>query len=105
MEWKGRKGWKPAGETRDVMVSLNGNAAVNNPGQGGYEIGPVIQKNASLQVNSDYYVPLAKFNGSGELPWNASWALDLWGTIYQHVVGDIPQNEWYNTGTYSSPLW
>jgi len=106
MEWKGSSGsWKPAGETRDVSVSLNGNAAVSNPGQGGYEIGPVILTSSSLQVNSDYYVPLAKFNGSGTLPGSTSWALDLWGTIYQHVVGDITANEWYNTGTSTSPLW
>ncbi|HTN05950.1 hypothetical protein [Agriterribacter sp.] len=106
MEWKNSKGkWKPAGETRDVSVNISGQATINTPGQGGYAIGPLIQQNNSLQVNSDYIIPLAHFNGSGTLPSNAQWSLDLTGTIYQHVVGDISQNAWYNTGTLQSPLW
>lgn len=105
MEWKNSNGkWRPAGETRDLTVNISGNATLRNAGTGGYEFGPTISHNNSTQVNSDYYVGLAKYNGSG-IPPAQDWQLDLWGTIYQHVVGDLTSNAWYNTGTSTSPLW
>lgn len=106
MEWKTSKGkWRPAGETRDVSVNIQSNAILKDAGVGGYAYGPSISANYSTQTNSDYYVGLARYNGSGTPPSSQYWQLDLWGTIYQHVVGDNASNAWYNTGTSTSPLW
>ncbi|HMR92223.1 MAG TPA: hypothetical protein PKC69_07905 [Chitinophagaceae bacterium] len=104
LEWKGSK-WRPASELRNINVSLSGTASVNTPGQGTYQLGPTINTNQSVQRNNDYLVPLAQFNGSGTLPGNARWQLNMWGTIYHHIVGDVTSNQWYNAGTSSNPLW
>lgn len=107
MEWKTSRGkWRPAGETRNVTINVTGNATMKNDGGSGYyTAGPEINQNYSLQVNSDHDVILGIYYvdtyGTGEV----QWQLDLWGTIYQHVVGDNVSNGWYNTGTASYPLW
>ena len=107
LEYKGKRpsNWRPAGESRNISVSISGDATFSVPGQGGYENGPLISHNSQVQMSGNYVILLSKFNGSGTLPSNAHWSVHLTGTIYQHVVGDISQNAWYNTGTLQSPLW
>ncbi|MEX6688912.1 hypothetical protein QTN47_15495 [Danxiaibacter flavus] len=76
-----------------------------NFGSGGYQVGPEINLNTGITQSGDYTLLLAQYNGSGitspSQP-TPMWTLDLNGTIYQHVEGDVTSNEWYNTGY---PLW
>jgi hypothetical protein len=106
MEWRGRR-WKPAGETREINYNINcsGSTSVAR-GCGivdnfGFNVNPV----ANTTSNGTYTITMFTFSNltvsnSGYYP--IGWSVNVEGTIYQHVVGDVTSNEWYNTGY---PLW
>jgi hypothetical protein len=106
MEWKGSK-WRPAGETRQITCNLTcqgsttvarGCGIVDYPG---FYITPVI----STTSNTTYTITMGSYFGytvSNSAYYPIGWSINVEGTIYQHVVGDVLSNQWYNTGF---PLW
>ncbi len=107
LEWKGRHGWNTAGETREINydLSCSGNATVAR-GCGivdylGFFSAPV----GSAVQNSNLTLVLVTRSGltvNSPTYFSIGWSLNVSGTIYQHVQGDLSSNEWYNT---AYPLW
>jgi hypothetical protein len=100
MEWKGRT-WKPAGEAREVSYSLTCNNVLLNAPPFGYGIPPNSVFTGTVTQSGDVQRMIAQASGSGTFL-NMGWDVDIRGTIYQHVAGDVQTNEWYNT---ANPLW
>ncbi len=100
MEWRGKK-WKPAGETRQISYNLTSSNVFYGP-----PFGYLIPANTTFTDNvtqsGDVSRMVAQAAGSGTFGSGSGWSIELSGTIYQHVVGDVQSNEWYNTG---NPLW
>ncbi len=114
LEWKGRRYWEPASETREIGFILNGSVTHYN----GLSTNTFpISLTSSVDSNNQYYyidftsIPLFRRSGDvyvnllynrGGLYTGISWAVELNGIIYHHVVNDIPSNGWVNNGY---PLW
>jgi hypothetical protein len=106
LEWRGTK-WRPAGESREINYNLtcSGSTSVAR-GCGIVDyLGFNTTPSGSTVQNSQLNLTLAGFSGytvSNSAYYPIGWAINIEGTIYQHVVGDSQYNEWYNTGY---PLW
>ncbi len=107
LEWKGRRGWNPAGESRNISYNLTCSGSSASPrGCGivdylGFYTTPV----GSTTQSSNLTLVLGTAGGytvssSGYYP--IGWTLSVEGSISQNVVGDVPSNAWTNTGY---PLW
>jgi hypothetical protein len=101
MEWKGKR-WQPAGETRDIALNLTMSNFFYTPSQFTYSIWPAVSINNTYRQAGDLSLILGEAQGYGALTSPSGWSAEISGTIYQHVVGDVQGNEWYNTAT---PLW
>lgn len=106
LEWSSTGSrWRTASELRDIELNLLGSAYINfAPSAQSYQVGPSISRVESFQGQGDIQRGLAQLNGSGTFG-NAYWTINLYGSIAQQVVGDVPQNKWINSGTQFSPLW
>lgn len=104
LEWKG-KNWQPAGEKREISVNLQGEANISQElANLSYSIGPVISKVSYIEQSGDYLIPLARYGGPSDIR-PLVWKLNLHGQIVHHVVGDVPENKWFNMGSLAYPLW
>jgi hypothetical protein len=102
MEWKG-KNWKPATyETKDIICNISYTNNFSAPGYFSYLIPQNNILNFSVTQSGDVQRLIGNVQGSGTFGGNNGWTAGVNGTIYQHVVGDVQSNEWYNT---ANPLW
>lgn len=100
MEWRGKR-WQPAGETRQISYNLTSSNVFYGP-PFGYLIPANTTFTGNVTQSGDVSRMVAQAAGSGTFGSGNGWSIELSGTIYQHVVGDVQSNEWYNTGY---PLW
>jgi hypothetical protein len=102
MEWKGRRGWNPAGESRNISYNLTcSGSSTSARGCGIIDyLGFYVTPSGSETRNSNLTLVLG--GASGYTVAGIGWALSVEGSISQHVVGDVASNAWTNTGF---PLW
>lgn len=92
LEYKGSKGWKAAGEQREISVNVSGSANLYPSGAGGNFKIPYTSYDCS--GNKDFVI----MSVVGSYPWTPSWTVSMTGTIFQHVKGDNSSNAWSNIG-------
>lgn len=106
LEYKTSKGkWRVAGEPRNISINL----AMASPQyySSGSLLVPIVTPSTAVNLtfnNSQdrYNIVLASGSGPTYYGYSPAWNIDVSGTIYQYIVGDLTSNAWYNTG---NPLW
>ena len=105
LEWKGRKWYSGAGETRNINYNLVKDIYLRNvkyPYASAYANIPFTGNISDTRTqNSDLEIRLGAFSGN-TVTGGVYWEVDLRGSIYQYVLGDLPGNAWNNSG---NPLW
>lgn len=100
LEWRSRKGWKPAGEPRAIFVNVVCNSIIYDRSNdlslygftGNYD-------NIQVTTSSDYELSLGAFNNVERK--NIEWDLNVHGSMFLNMVDDVEENIWYLSGS----LW
>jgi hypothetical protein len=101
LEWKGSGSWKVASEQRNIkLTDLHGTAWWGWPKT--YvadldiddEVDSCFSNNGSL--GGEKLVWLTGLDGELYEGQSDNWDLTLYGTIYQHVIGDFQSHAWWN---------
>jgi hypothetical protein len=96
LEWNpsGRK-WRAAGEKRTIVVDVSGQTSLTTV------TGSIIPATiSSVRVNKSFSCSqdqtiLLQGLAFGAVP-PGSWVIDITGTVYQKINGDVDQNAWTN---------
>lgn len=106
LEWKGSGNWKPAGEEKVIKGSIEGSAVYLMSGwTGTYTNGPDFSFAFFAQQSNNFERSLGAFRITGGFAVYSFWEFEMTGYITEHIVGDIPENEWTFSGDSSNPLW
>jgi hypothetical protein len=101
MESKGKR-WTPSGEIRDISYNITCDNKFWGPAYFAYILPQNTIYNATVTQAGDIKKLIGHTQGSGTFGPDHGWNPEISGTIYQHVVGDVQGNQWYNT---AYPLW
>jgi hypothetical protein len=105
LEYRDSRGnWPAAGEARQVTVNVNSTDAQYF--SSGSLIAPYYFGNSSIitsaTVNSTQVFGIAQGYGPTYNGYSPQWSVDVSGSIYQYIIGDLSSNAWNNE---AYPLW
>lgn len=107
LEWLGKKGWKTAGDQRDITYNINYSLKfyfspyiVATPP--GYHTG-TLATSSTIRKTSQLDLVIYQTSGHHDNGYpNPLWDVEINGSIYQKITSDLAGKGWTNSGY---PLW